>query len=419
MEVTSTVSRGLSLIAEGLLDEGKVGDLATQLGVSDRHLRRLFTQHLGASPLAVAQTRRIHFAKKLLDETSLAIADVALASGFSSLRRFNDVMRQTYQRTPRELRKQMIHGKGGVDSSGITLKLPFSPPYNWPAMARFLAPRATPGIETVGLDYYRRTLAINGVHGIVDVRPVAKQSHLVAAIQFPQVTALSSIVERLRRLFDLGAKAAEIDAHLQTSPYLAQSVAVLPGLRVAGAWDAFELSVRAILGQQVSVGAATTLAGRLVKTYGEPLAIASGAETASDLQFVFPRPTVLANADLTAIGLTRSRAQAISALAAAVVNTPNLLQAFTDLEAAIQTLCQLPGIGEWTAHYIVMRALHEPDAFPATDLGLLRAMGQDKTPITKNQLLAIAETWRPWRAYAAMHLWLGRPTPIYPKEECA
>ncbi|MCG8365441.1 MAG: DNA-3-methyladenine glycosylase 2 family protein [Pseudanabaenales cyanobacterium] len=419
LEMTSTVARGLSLIAEGVLDEGKVGDLATQLGVSDRHLRRLFTQHLGASPLAVAQTRRIHFAKKLLDETSLSIADVALASGFTSLRRFNDVMRQTYQRTPRELRKHLTAGKGGFDSAGITLKLPFSPPYNWAAMARFLTPRATPGIETVGPDYYRRTLAIEGAHGIVDIRPFAEQSHLVANIQFPQVTGFSQIVERLRRLFDLGAKAAEIDAHLQTSPYLGQSVAVLPGLRVAGAWDAFELAVRAILGQQISVVAATTLAGRLVKTYGDPLAIADGTAASSDLQFVFPTPTVLAHADLTEIGLTRTRARAISALAAAVVKTPNLLQACTDLEETVQTLRQLPGIGEWTAHYIAMRALHEPDAFPATDLGLLRAMGSDKTPITKTQLLEIAEAWRPWRAYAAMRLWLGCSTPVYVKEACA
>ena len=419
LEVTSTVARGLSLIAEGVLDQGKVGDLATQLGVSSRHLRRLFKQHLGASPLAVAQTRRIHFAKQLLDQTSLSIADVAMASGFTSLRRFNDVMRQTYQRTPRQLRKRLTSGEGSVDACGITLKLPFSPPYNWATMAHFLIPRATPGVETVSPDYYRRTVAINGVHGIVDIRPVANQPHLVAHIQFPQVTALGSIVERLRRLFDLGAKAAEIDAHLQTSPYLRQSVAALPGLRVAGAWDAFELAVRAILGQQVSVAAATTLAGRLVKTYGVPLAIADGAESASELRFVFPTPTVLAHADLTEIGLPRARAGTISSLAAAVVNTPNLLQALTDLETAVQTLCQLPGIGEWTAHYIAMRTLSEPDAFPATDLGLLRALGQNQTPITKTQLLDIAAAWRPWRAYAAMHLWLGRPTPIYLKEECA
>ncbi|MDJ0702581.1 MAG: DNA-3-methyladenine glycosylase 2 family protein [Leptolyngbyaceae cyanobacterium MO_188.B28] len=415
----STVSRALSLIAAGGLDENSVSDLAAQVGVSDRHLRRLFTQHLGVSPMAIAQTRRIHFAKKLLDETSLSIADVALASGFSSLRRFNDVMRRTYHRTPRELRKGLSGGQGRDFSSGITLKLPFSPPYNWVELMRFFIPRAIPGIEMAESGYYRRTVVINGAHGVVEVRPMLNQSHLAATIQFPQVTALGQIVEGLRRLFDLGAKSADIDIHLQKSPYLSRSVAVLPGLRVAGAWDAFELAVRAILGQQVSVAAATTLAGRLVKRYGDPLVLLDGAVAPADLHFVFPAPAVLANAELTEIGLPRVRAQTISALAAALVKTPNWLQTFTDLDDAISGLRQIPGIGEWTAQYIAMRALHEPDAFPASDLGLLRAMGQHSKPMTQKQLLQIAEAWRPWRAYAAMHLWLGEPTLMSLKEDCA
>ena len=299
-------------------------------------------------------------------------------------------MRRTYQRTPRALRKHLSVGEAEGDAAAITLKLPFSPPYNWVGLTSFLTPRATPGIEMVTPDYYRRTLAINGVHGVVEVRPALKQFHLAATIQFPQVTALGQIVEGLRRLFDLGAKAMDIDVHLKQNSYLSQSVAALPGLRVAGAWDAFELAVRAILGQQVSVAAATTLAGRLVKRYGDPLVFADGARAPSDLQFVFPSPAVLATVDLTQIGLPRMRAQTISTLAAALVKTPNLLQTFTDLDDAISSLRQLPGIGDWTAHYIAMRALHEPDAFPATDLGLLRAMGQHQTSMTKKQLLQIA-----------------------------
>jgi AraC family transcriptional regulator of adaptative response / DNA-3-methyladenine glycosylase II len=401
----STVSRALCLIAEGALDDGTVEKLAARLGVGDRHLRQLFAKHLGTSPVAVAQTRRLLFAKQLLDETSLSMTDIAMAAGFSSIRRFNAVVRKTYQRSPSTLRyRQQTQQGDAANPPEIVLKLPFSPPYNWSALVRFLAARVTPGLESVGASFYRRTISLDGVHGVVEVSPLKEQNYLVATIRFPKVALLAQIVERLRCMFDLDANIADIVTHLQQEPILSSATIALPGLRVPGAWDRFELAVRAILGQQVSVAAATTLAGRLVETYGEPLVIEGMPQKESDLRFVFPRPEVLANADLTALGITRPRAFAISSLATVVAQDRHILT-FPNLEDAVQKLSKLPGIGEWTAQYIAMRALREPDAFPASDLGLLRAMENLGHPMRKSELFKVSQAWRPWRAYAAMFLW--------------
>lgn len=270
---------------------------------------------------------------------------------------------------------------------------------------QFLIPRATPGLETASLESYRRTIALDGHHGMVEICPVTEQNYLLAHIHFPKVALLSQIVERLRQIFDLNANTSEISTHLQRDPVLAPVVVMQPGLRIPGAWDRFELAVRAILGQQISVAAATTLAARLVKAYGEPFAIAKTLQANPDLQFVFPRPDILATADLTQIGIPKTRAKTIATLAATIAQNPHFLTHFQTLDDAIQTLCQLPGIGEWTAHYIAMRTLHEPDAFPSTDLGLLRAMNALGQSMTKAQFMQHSQAWRPWRSYAAMHLW--------------
>ncbi len=399
------VSRALRLIGEGALDENTLDNLAGRVGVTERHLRRLFLQHLGASPSTVAQTRRILFAKQLLDETSLPMTEVGLAAGFNSLRRFNEVILKTYQRAPRELRRGKDFEGGEKQPSLTTLKLPYSQPFNWPAMAAFLKGRATAGVEEVGENFYRRTIRLDGQHGLVEVRYVAGQSYLVANIRFPKVTALGQIVERLRRMFDLGANSLEIEANLSGDPYLGRMVVALPGLRVPGAWDKFELAVRAILGQQVSVQAATTLAGRLVEKFGEPLALDGVAESQGSLRFVFPTPEVLAEAAISQLGMPKARAATISALAVAVAKNPQLLEESGSLEESIKKLSELPGIGLWTAQYIAMRALREPDAFPASDLGLLRAMLPENGKLTPAQLEKRAESWRPWRSYAALYLW--------------
>ena len=399
---SNTVSRALRLIADGALDEGDVEHLAGRLGVGDRHLRRLFDRHVGASPLAVAQTRRLLFAKRLIDETVLPMTEVALAAGFGSVRRFNAAVRRTYDRSPRALRR--LRAPASADRTAVTLRLPFLPPYDWDTMLAFLAARAIPGVEAVTAGVYRRTIACGRGHGVVTVRPAPGSAHLVATIHVTEVAHLASAVTRLRRLFDLDADVQTIGEHLAGDARLAPLVAARPGLRVPGAWDAFELAVRAILGQQVSVAAATTLAGRLVAAHGVPLATPVADDA---LRFVFPEPAVLAAADLTAIGLTRARARALAAFAAAVAREPDILSTAPSLDAAVERLTALEGVGDWTAHYIAMRALREPDAFPAADLGLRRVLATETGRPNTRAVLAAAERWRPWRAYAVLHLWLG------------
>lgn len=289
--------------------------------------------------------------------------------------------------------------------SGRALRLSFVPPYNWPAMMAFLAPRAIPGVEAVGPECYRRTISLDGVRGTVEVRPAPRASCLLATIRTSRATAPAPIVNRLRRLFDVDADIGAIEKHLGRDRRLAACIAAQPGLRVPGAWDGFELAVRAILGQQVSVAAATTLAGRLVAAYGEAVGTLGDPEEGG-LHLVFPRPEALAGANLASIGLPRARAAAISALAATVLAEQNLFERSDGLEAAVQRLRRVRGVGEWTAQYIAMRALHHPDAFPAADLGVLRAMGAPAARVTPTRASDIARAWRPWRAYAVMHLWM-------------
>jgi AraC family transcriptional regulator of adaptative response / DNA-3-methyladenine glycosylase II len=398
----STVSRALGLIAEGGFDEGGADALADRLGVGARHLRRLFDRYVGASPVSVAQAHRILFAKKLIGETTLSMTEIAEASGFGSVRRFNAVFHATYERAPSELRRS----KRGGDAQGpaVGLKLPFGAPYDWRGILEFLAARAIPGVESVVGDRYRRTFALGTATGRLEVRAAPGKSHLLATIHTSDVKTLGAIVARLRRLFDLDADIAAVDAHLARDRVLARGVRERPGVRVPGAWDAFELAVRAVLGQQVSVRAATTFAGRIVAAHGRALPAGAWSDGGGP-SMIFPTAEVLAEADLTRVGLTRSRATTLNALARAVAARPALLEAGAPLEDTLAELCALPGIGPWTAQYIAMRALREPDAFPASDLGLLRAIETKAGRPTPAALAARAEAWRPWRAYAALRLW--------------
>lgn len=397
----NTVSRALGLIAEGGFDEGGADELANRLGVGARHLRRLFDRYVGASPVSVAQAHRILFAKKLITETALSMTEIALASGFGSVRRFNDVFQHTYGRTPSDLRRKKRPETSDL-TAGIELKLPFAAPYDWPAIIEFLAARAIPGVEAVDDGRYRRTFVLDGATGTLEVRPLDGESALLATIHTSDVKPLGAIVARLRRLFDLDADITAIDEHLARDPELARRVAARPGLRVPGAWDPFELAVRAVLGQQVSVRAATTFSGRLVAAIGRPLGVAHARGGAAVL---FPTPAAMAKADLDGIGLTGARAATLTALAAAVAADPRLIRSDDTLDETVAKLCALPGIGPWTAQYIAMRALREPDAFPAADLGLLRAMETRAGRPTPAALAKRAEAWRPWRAYAALRLW--------------
>jgi AraC family transcriptional regulator of adaptative response / DNA-3-methyladenine glycosylase II len=395
----NTVSRALALIGEGLLDgEAGVEALADRLGVGERQLRRLFDQHLGAPPIAVAQTRRILFAKQLIQDTQLSMTDIAVASGFGSVRRFNDAFRKLYRRAPSELRR-----KKNAPLSTVTLKLGHRAPYDWDSILAFLAYRAIEGVELVDGNRYMRTIEIDGAYGSIEVSP--GKNHLLATIRFPKVKALLGIVARLRRLFDLDADVASIGKHLSGDADLAPLISKRPGLRTPGAWDGFELACRAIFGQQVTVVAARKLAGHLVARAG----VSVSADVTGDprLSKIFPDPARVAAADLSTMPMPKARIASLCALAEAAKKNPKLLDPTGTFDETLERLVALPGFGPWTAQYWALRALRDSDAFPAADVGLLRhpAVADNGGRPTPKALLARAEAWRPWRAYAAQHLW--------------
>lgn len=397
---SNTVSRGLALIELGALDQGAVEELAERLGVGPRQLRRLFRQHLGASPIAVAQTRRILLAKQLIHESRLPMTEVAMAAGFGSIRRFNEIFLALFGRAPSNLRRLGGEAAATAFDGSIKLLLRYQPPYDWEAMLDFHRHRAIPGIERVVDGAYCRTFQLDGVQGIVSVRPAAGNA-LCAAIRVSKLSTLPAIIARLRRMFDLAADPLAIATHLAADPLLAPLIAKRPGLRAPGAWEGFELAIRAVLGQQITVRGAIRLAARLVAAYGRPIHLPDG-----ELTHTFPEPRVLANAHLDTLGIPRSRAAALSAVAAAVAKDPDIFTVSNSLEETVQRLRSIAGVGEWTAQYIALRQLREPDAFPASDVGLRRALADvDGRRPAAAELLARAEQWRPWRAYAAQHLW--------------
>ena len=409
---SSTVSRALALITDGALDgdNASVESLAERLGIGERHLRRLFVQHLGASPIAVAQTRRVLFAKQLIHETQMPITDVALAAGFGSVRRFNEIFLKLFHRAPRALRRD-TRANSLSPEAGVTLRLRYRPPYDWNSMLTFLRARAITGLEIVEKERYVRTIGLDGFTGSIEVRHLAERQSLGVTIRFPRVQSLPAIVGRVRRLFDLGADIETIDAHLSSDRLLAPFVALRPGLRAPGGWDGFELAVRAVLGQQVSVAAARRLAEQLVISHGELVS----QEFAGDprLTHVFPDARRLASAESIEVGMPAARREALKELAKAAATDPNLFRIFGTIEEAISRLRRIRGIGEWTAQYIALRALRETDAFPAADLGLLRgAELVDGAKATPRDLLTRSESWRPWRAYAAQHLWAAAAADI-------
>ncbi len=397
---SNTVSRALALIAEGVLDGGDIAALCDRLGVGERQLRRLFDKHLGAPPIQVAQTRRILFAKQLIQDTTLPMTAIASAAGFGSVRRFNDTFQKLYRRTPRALRHKR---SASSPMSAVTMKLGYRPPYDWDAIAAFFMGRSIEGVEIAEPDRYARTIALNGAVGSVEVRP--GKNHLVATIRFPHVGSLLEIVARLRRMFDLDADVLTIESHLSSDAALAPLIAQRPGLRTPGSWCSFELAVRAVLGQQVTVVAARKLAGTLVGLAGT----AVPEEVSGDPRLVraFPSPQQMMAADLSRMPMPRTRIASLKALAEAVAADPKLIQVTGSFEEALEKLTALPGFGPWTAQYWALRALRDSDAFPAADVGLLRnpIVAEDGKRPTPKALLARAESWRPWRAYAAQHLW--------------
>jgi AraC family transcriptional regulator of adaptative response / DNA-3-methyladenine glycosylase II len=382
--------------AGALNDGGSLERLAEDLGLSARQLRRAVRREFGVSPVELAQTQRLLLAKQLLTESKLPIIQVAFASGFDSVRRFNALFRSHYRLTPTAMRRVSPATDAG---DCVRLTLAYRPPLAWKPLLRFLAGRATEGVEFVSEGAYSRTAAVGRHRGWIKVMPQAGRNALAVELATSLMPALPDVLVRLKSLFDLSARPDVIAAHLSADSRFSRLSACCPGLRVPGAFDGFELAVRAILGQRVSVRAATTLAGRLAARFGEPI-----DTPVRCLYRLSPTPACLADAapdDLTALGISAPRAASIQALAEAVVARSIVLEPSPDPEAVIAKLDQLPGIGDWTAQYIAMRALRWTDAFPAADLGLLKAWGQKSV----RHLREASEAWRPWRAYAAMHLW--------------
>ena len=361
-------------------------------------------RHTLGLPRVRWRARRTELARRLLDDTDLPVSQIALAAGFASLRQFNHAIRQRFGEAPTVLRARRHGADAPKPGEAIHLRLPYRPPLDGPTLLGYFAARAIPGVEDVTDDAYRRTVRIGDSAGVLELRP-GSEAFVSLRVQLPSLDGLPALVARARRIFDLDADPLPIAAQLRRSPILSARVARSPGLRVPGAWDAFEVAVRAVLGQQVTVRGASTLAGRLVKSFGEPIATAYPAT----LTHLFPRAERLAESDLASIGLPRARAEALRGLATAVATGALVLDAARGLDDFVARLVSLPGIGDWTAHYVALRACGEPDAFPADDLWLRRALGGAGAPVSAKALLRAAEAWRPWRAYGALYLWMGGP----------
>jgi AraC family transcriptional regulator of adaptative response / DNA-3-methyladenine glycosylase II len=401
-QADGVIARALKLIHDGALDDGNVAALAQRVNLGERQLRRLFDSRLGAGPVAVHTTRRLLFAKQLLTETGLPITEIALAAGFQSLRRFNACFRDGYRMAPRDLRR------GGTPTTGdaLRLRLGYRPPYDFPAMLEFLGKRAIPGVERVTATSYERGFGEPESPGWLRVSQVSNQDALQLEVKIAQTTALPGLVTRIRRMFDLDADPQAIHRSLAANPVLRKAIKQHPGQRVPGGFDGFEIAVRAVLGQQVSVAAARTLAARIVRQF------APANLEPDTLQARFPTPAQLVDAPLEGMGITGARAACIRGVARALLEGQVSFAAEQTLDAFVESWTRLPGIGDWTAQYIAMRALSHPDAFPAGDLILRRAAATGDKLLSEKALRTLAEPWRPWRAYAVLHLWRSSaPTP--------
>ena len=411
-------ARAVRLISAGYVDEHGIAGLAARLAVTQRHLHRLLVAELGTGPLALARTARLQTARRLLAETSLPITDIAFASGFSSVRQFNAAVLESSGRTPSQLRAA-ARGAGRPDGepadgpgSWLTLRLACREPYDAVALLDFLAVRAIPGVEQVAAGRYSRTVRSTGGPGLIELLARPGQGHVLLRARLGKLGGIGPLVSRCRRLLDADADPAAIGAALAADDLIAPLVRARPGLRVPGCYDGFELAVRAVLGQQVSVAAARTFAGRLAARHGTPLPADMAADGASAVisadgqpagqpapHLLFPGPEELAGADLAGLGLTAGRQHTLAALAAAAASGRLDLSLGSDPEETAARLAELPGIGPWTISYIMLRSGADPDAFPATDLGLRRALARlGAAPGHPGR-------WRPWRGYAAQHLW--------------
>jgi AraC family transcriptional regulator of adaptative response / DNA-3-methyladenine glycosylase II len=397
MEISSQLARATAFhIGQDYLADHSLADLASRLGITDRQMRRVFHDEFGVSPVEFWQTQRLLLAKQLLTDSGMPITSVALASGFQSVRRFNTLLKARYRMTPTELRK----GKRrhlAEKFHDFAFRLSYRPPFDWDRLLSFLAQRAIPQIEAVRDGAYLRTVRVDRrdmtFSGFIEVRNDPAASVLTVRLSDALLPASAIVLERVKRLFDLDADPDVIDRAL------GKLAANTPGLRLPGSFDSFEMAVRAVLGQQISVAGARTFAGRIAQRFGTPLKTPDAT-----LTHLFPSPRRISSAatgDLTKLGIIGARARTLIALARAIVDDELLLEPGHRVESTLNQLRKIPGIGEWTAQYIAMRALAWPDAFPHTDLGIRKALGTD----APSRVLELAEKWRPWRAYAVVHLW--------------
>jgi AraC family transcriptional regulator of adaptative response / DNA-3-methyladenine glycosylase II len=390
-------------ISAGALNDAGVEDLAEQVGLSSRQLRRVMLQEFGVSPIELAQTQRLLFAKKLIQETHLSMTEIAFAAGFGSVRRFNALFEARYKMTPASIRRLQTTAHS---QQGITLRLAYRPPYAWDELLQYLQGRAMAGLEQVDMQQacYRRSVQIDGKRGWIEVSHLADKQQLLLEVAPSLSTALLALLAKVRQQFDVEANPVVIAQHLQSDPLLAQQITRTPGLRVPGSFDAFELSIRAILGQQVSVAGATTVSGRLVQKFGD---LAESPWLGVSHHFPSAhRLAQLSVEEIATIGVPKTRAATIQHFASFAAAGGLQLQPGISLDVVVQRLKALPGIGEWTAQYIAMRALRFCNAFPAGDLGLQKAASAHLPQrCTEKQLLLRAEAWSPWRSYAALLLW--------------
>ncbi len=388
------VCRAVRLILDGALDNATEEQLGARLGVSARHLRRLFTSQLGVTPDGLARSARAHFARRLLDDTDLSILEIALATGFGSVRQFNRACQEIFHASPRRLRARRRKADRLVADGGLPLRFTFRGPLDWHGLVSYLAARAIPGVEHVSGETYRRTIVVAGDPGVLELSP-GGDDHLVLIVHLPHWEGLVHLVARARRIANLDFDLDEPAAHLSADPLIGPLFSARPGLRPPGTWDPFEAGVRVILGQQVTIAAANTIAGRLVERFGTPV---PGLRKFG-LTHTFPPSTTLAGADLAGLGLPRARQETIRSFARAVSEDAVRLDGSIGLDELIGSLTAIDGLGSWTANTLALR-LGEPDAFPTTDLGLRRALDEPN----------VAERWRPWRALAATHLWTAADT---------
>ena len=399
----NAMHRALAMIADGALDDGSIDALASQVSLSARQLRRLFLANTGATPLAVHATRRLLLAKQLLTETTLQVTQVALAAGFKSVRRFNAAFRESCGMSPSAMRRAGVKASVANHSNGIsetlTLRLAFRPPLDFAKTLAFLSKCAIPGIERVTENSYERAIGPANHSAWIKVTSSDNKPELHLEISATDPRTIPDIVRRVRRLFDLDADVSSSLEVLQSDPLLATSIRNHPGLRIPGAWDGFEMMVRSLLGLQISAASANAFIQSLVDRFGE-----HRNDAIPGLDRIFPTPQQLVNASLESIGIQKSRAVSVRGLAAAVLDGRIDFRAGQRLDEFVVRATQLPGIGLWTAHYVAMRALNHPDAFPGSDQIIRKVLGSGK-PLNESKALALSQTWRPWRAYATLHLW--------------